>query len=730
LNTTGVDGSNDCTLREAILKANATAGTDTIMLQAGTYTLSQARVSGDNSGIHGGLYVNDSLNIVGAGQNTTIIQGGTTNLNGVDLVIAVNEDISPITDATASISNLTIRFGRNRGSVALFDGDGGGMEFDTGSSGTANLSLTNVTITDNSTTDGNGGGLVVFNFINPGTGFATISNSIVQNNSVAEVSAAGSGGGIWVTDQARMAMTNSQVQNNTATQVNGGSKGVGGGLFIFSAGSGSRQTIIHGSTVSGNQASGDGGGIWDASNLLVDQNTIISGNTAGGNGGGVFYDAVTPDTATFTKVILSGNAATGNGGAFEAGEPSLAHSLTISFSRLAGNTAASGNNIHNIHTTFTATNNWFGTNSPTGTIVDTSGGATTFSPFIVLGHTASPSTIRINQSATLTGSFLLRNDTTAVPGGVANLDEIIGLPITFQNPVLGTIPQAQPETILATGTATATFNAGGVGGAGHADAIVDQQTVAANIVILQPLQITKSFNPTTVAVSATSTLSFAIANPNTIAVDANFADTFPSNLVVAAVPAVTNTCGGTVTAAAGAGGVSFSNASLAVGACTITVAARGTSDGVLNNSVTINSTAAGTGAQSTSSANLTVINPPTIGKAFGAATIPLNGSTSLTLTLSSTNTSLTLNGVAFTDNLPAGLVVATPGNLASTCSGTATAVNGSSSVSLSGASFAPGASCTVSLNVAGTTGGVKNNSTQVTSTNAGTGNTSTRVLPW
>jgi len=149
----------------------------------------------------------------------------------------------------------------------------------------------------------------------------------------------------------------------------------------------------------------------------------------------------------------------------------------------------------------------------------------------VLGHTASPSTIRINQSATLTGSFLLRNDTTAVPGGAANLDEIIGLPITFQNPVLGTIPQAQPETILATGTATATFNAGGVGGAGHADAIVDQQTVAANIVILQPLQITKSFNPTTVAVNATSTLSFAIANPNTIAVDANFADTFPSNLV-------------------------------------------------------------------------------------------------------------------------------------------------------------------------------------------------------
>jgi len=90
--------------------------------------------------------------------------------------------------------------------------------------------------------------------------------------------------------------------------------------------------------------------------------------------------------------------------------------------------------------------------------------------------------------------------------------------------------------------------------------------------------------------------------------------------------------------------------------------------------------------------------------------------TSLTFTLSSTNANLTLNGVAFTDNLPAGLVVADAGNLSSTCSGTATAVDGSSSISLSGASLAPGASCTVSVNVTGTTAGVKNNSVQVTST--------------
>jgi len=116
--------------------------------------------------------------------------------------------------------------------------------------------------------------------------------------------------------------------------------------------------------------------------------------------------------------------------------------------------------------------------------------------------------------------------------------------------------------------------------------------------------------------------------------------------------------------------------------------------------------------------------PPTIAKAFGAASIAVNSTTSLTFTITNPNTSTTLSGIAFTDNLPAGLVVATPGNLTNTCGGTATAADGSSSVSLSGGTLAPSATCTISVNVQGTTSGVKNNSVQVSSTNGGTGNTS------
>jgi len=58
-------------------------------------------------------------------------------------------------------------------------------------------------------------------------------------------------------------------------------------------------------------------------------------------------------------------------------------------------------------------------------------------------------------------------------------------------------------------------------------------------VILEPLRIVKSFSPNPVAVGVSSTLSFAVNNPNVIAVDASFTDTLPAGLVVAATPGVT-----------------------------------------------------------------------------------------------------------------------------------------------------------------------------------------------
>ncbi len=118
--------------------------------------------------------------------------------------------------------------------------------------------------------------------------------------------------------------------------------------------------------------------------------------------------------------------------------------------------------------------------------------------------------------------------------------------------------------------------------------------------------------------------------------------------------------------------------------------------------------------------------PPTIAKSFGAPSIPLNGSTALSFTITNPNPAATaLTGIGFTDTLPAGLVVSTPNGLTGTCGGgTITAAAGSGSVSLTGATLAGGANCTFSVNVTGTTSGAKNNVTgAVTSVEGGNGNT-------
>jgi choice-of-anchor C domain-containing protein len=126
------------------------------------------------------------------------------------------------------------------------------------------------------------------------------------------------------------------------------------------------------------------------------------------------------------------------------------------------------------------------------------------------------------------------------------------------------------------------------------------------------------------------------------------------------------------------------------------------------------------------------LQPPSIAKGFGAASIPLNGSTSLNFTIDNPN-DVNLNGVGFTDTLPPGLVVSTPNGLTGSCAGgSIVASAGSASVSLTSATLTGGAACTFGVNVTGTTSGVKNNAVTVTSSNAGTGNTgsaSVTVIP-
>ena len=277
---------------------------------------------------------------------------------------------------------------------------------------------------------------------------------------------------------------------------------------------------------------------------------------------------------------------------------------------------------------------------------------------------------------------------------------------TFSVNVTGIAAGTQNNT---TGNVTSTE--GGTGG-----------TASASINVVAPPSIAKVFNPSSIALNATTSLTFTITNPAANAVALTgvaFTDTLPTGLTVANASATV--CGGTLTTTAPTG-IALTGATIAANSqCQFSVTVTGAAAGNYTNTTgNVTSTNGGTG--NTATANLTVATPPTITKSFGAASIPVNGSTSLSFTINNPNTTISLTGVAFTDTLPAGLVVATPNGLNGTCGGgTITAVAGSGSVSLSGATLASATSCTFSVNVTGTTGGVKNNSVQVTATESGHG---------
>ncbi|HZP66698.1 MAG TPA: DUF11 domain-containing protein [Rudaea sp.] len=174
------------------------------------------------------------------------------------------------------------------------------------------------------------------------------------------------------------------------------------------------------------------------------------------------------------------------------------------------------------------------------------------------------------------------------------------------------------------------------------------------------------------------------------------------------------------------------------GAAAFTINATASVTGSLTNDASVDPTGStnppppGAGcapATSCGSATVTVLAPPAIAKAFGVSTMPLGGTTSLTFTITNPNPANPLNGVAFTDNLPAGLAVAAVPNASNTCGGTFAPGAGATTLTLSGATLASNGSCTLAVDVTGTTAGTKNNTTgAVSSTDGGVGNSASASI--
>ena len=312
------DGCNsgvDCSLREAIIAANATTDPDDITLSNATYSLSIPGVA-EQEAATGDLDVTQPLTINGQGAGATVVEAGANTAAGIDRVFDVRS-------GSLTLNGLTVRHG-NAGAAG-----GGGISVSSG----ASLTVSSSTITLN-TAGTNGGGI-------SNSGTLTMTNSTVSGNTTATGGASDqSGGGIATFSSGSMSLTNVVVSGNSAGRF-------GGGVHNSATGS----TITGGSITGNSTPTGitagtrDGGGINNASpGSLTINNVSITNNSAGRDGGGIANSS--------TLIINNGTSITGNStSAPDPGDPNVNdHNgggirnfspgiLTISDSTISTNTA-------------------------------------------------------------------------------------------------------------------------------------------------------------------------------------------------------------------------------------------------------------------------------------------------------------------------------------------------------------------------------------------------------
>jgi hypothetical protein len=240
--------------------------------------------------------------------------------------------------------------------------------------------------------------------------------------------------------------------------------------------------------------------------------------------------------------------------------------------------------------------------------------------------------------------------------------------------------------------------------------------------VAQAATISESFSSPSVPLDGTAMVTFAIDDPDGSLHMVSFDDTLPAGLQVAGTP--TTDCAPPALATSGSSSdIAFTDLALS-SSCTVSATLRGVRAGTWADPVNVSVD----GTPTPITASIDVVAPPSISAAFGTSPLGLDGTTPMTFTITNPNPSVALTSVAFTDPLPAGLLIAGQAATANSCGGTLTAVPGTDSLGLSGGQLAPG-TCTVSATVVATaTGMLTDTTTQVTSAEGGIGNTASAAL--
>jgi len=282
----------DCSLREAVIAANALPGPDRILLPSGILQLTITNTLPNPGATQGDLDLTDEVEIDGVSAASTSI-------------VAENSDriFSLISNVKVTLRRMTLGGGQSGfgGAINLYDGTLTiedaiiGNNFASGEGGAIRsnsnyeMTLRRVQIINNIAT-GNGGA------IESGTGGVLVVDSTISGNK-------GANGGAIHGYAARV--YRSVIQNNTASGNGGGIHGV--------AGCSCTAIEIHESTLADNGAV-QGGGVWASPPLDVELSTF-SGNTASSVGGAAFTTTTgggnSGDGFHFYSSTLYGNTAGG-----------------------------------------------------------------------------------------------------------------------------------------------------------------------------------------------------------------------------------------------------------------------------------------------------------------------------------------------------------------------------------------------------------------------------------
>lgn len=297
----------DCSLRSAVLAANASVKPVRILLPSGTYQLSRLPLSGQpDDDSRGALQLRADISLIGVGRTPAHLRWSPIAVGHSQPLIRADN-----LGRTIELEHLRISHGRNTQ---------------------------------------NGG------CISAGGGFGSLS---LRRVSLEQCQSQTSGGALFFFDGV-LELDQVLFKGNQASMD-------GGALLLLRADVSSRETTLSANS-SGRDggALAVGGSIWDSMNWVVWQDlgkTEFIGNSASRHGGAVSLGLHNLALIGSGALMIKNNEAGGDGGALFAGANTLLSSGTASLEglRLEGNRAGSGGAIH-ASRSLSVENSWFGSN--------------------------------------------------------------------------------------------------------------------------------------------------------------------------------------------------------------------------------------------------------------------------------------------------------------------------------------------------------------------------------